>query len=493
MGTVVDVHCHAFNADDLPVQGFLRRVVFRNVDLAAAVAVMLDRITQAGAPGYDAEIRRLDSLLGSRAAFGLETLSGAEELPDLDLAVEAVLQDLHDNDPALVQELDQLMPSASVEKEGVLSLAGGAARAVRWGLLLGSFRVDIAARMIETFDDVDLYTPMLVDLGLGVNDREAASIQQQMVLHEKVSRLSMLDQLPGSTRGVRVHPFIGFDPRRHARSKQNRDIESALDLVVLAVEKYGFIGVKLYPPMGFRPIDNAPIQLDRVTAMSAQEAGEADEALRELYRYCSEQDVPITAHCNFSNGAHASYYGFSDPLSWAKVLEEFPDLRLNLGHFGGAATHRDRKQSQVNDWPDRIAALAQDDNLLFADVGNHRIEDADVATAYLRRLDYLFTKHPVMKRRLMYGSDWSMLALLPETKQFRRRYEELFRDQFGDDATERFMGAAALEFLGFSPQAVSSTPDQENQNAKRLRERYTRHQAARPAWLPAHPLSDPTG
>ncbi len=26
MGHIVDVHCHTFNADDLPVQGFVHRV-----------------------------------------------------------------------------------------------------------------------------------------------------------------------------------------------------------------------------------------------------------------------------------------------------------------------------------------------------------------------------------------------------------------------------------------------------------------------------------
>jgi hypothetical protein len=43
MSTVVDVHCHTFNADDLPVQGFVSRVAFHNVELARSLAGLVDR------------------------------------------------------------------------------------------------------------------------------------------------------------------------------------------------------------------------------------------------------------------------------------------------------------------------------------------------------------------------------------------------------------------------------------------------------------------
>jgi predicted TIM-barrel fold metal-dependent hydrolase len=78
-----------------------------------------------------------------------------------------------------------------------------------------------------------------------------------------------------------------------------------------------------------------------------------------------------------------------------------------------------------------------------------------------------------MDRRLMFGTDWYMLAILPEHDQFLDRYEQAYRDRFGDARTEAFLGANALRFLGFD--------DAGNANNRRARDRY-RGQAL-PDWL----------
>ena len=42
MATIVDVHCHNFNGDDLPVRGFIPRVQFDDAGLAAVDVVVHD-------------------------------------------------------------------------------------------------------------------------------------------------------------------------------------------------------------------------------------------------------------------------------------------------------------------------------------------------------------------------------------------------------------------------------------------------------------------
>src|SRR6266478_4088139 len=71
--------------------------------------------------------------------------------------------------------------------------------------------------------------------------------------------------------GPRVHGFVGFDPLRQALYDDNRGgapdgdpmavVRRAIEVNHIAVSKStkltgGFIGVKLYPPMGFRATDN---------------------------------------------------------------------------------------------------------------------------------------------------------------------------------------------------------------------------------------------
>lgn len=74
----------------------------------------------------------------------------------------------------------------------------------------------------------------------------------------------------------------------------------------------------------------------------------------------------------------------------------------------------------------------------------------------------------------MFGSDWFMLALLPESDKFLGQYRRIFEDHFSDKY-ERFLGGNALTFLGFD--------DTANANCQRTRATYERHGADIPSWL----------
>jgi hypothetical protein len=206
--------------------------------------------------------------------------------------------------------------------------------------------------------------------------------------------------------------------------------------------------------------------------MPERAAHDLDEILIELYAWCAESDVPVTAHCNRSNEAAPAFADFASPDNWALVLERFPTLRLNLGHFGGG--HR---QKPEEGWAWKIARLAARHPHVFADVGNHRV-DAEGFADYLQMLDEMFKHRETgeMQHRLMFGSDWYMLALLPDHDQFLVRYRTAYEERFGNDAVGEFLGGAALSFLGFD--------DATNKNAIRLRDRYRRTAPDRtPGWL----------
>ncbi|MFC7496297.1 MULTISPECIES: amidohydrolase family protein [unclassified Nocardioides] len=489
MGTVVDVHCHNFNGDDLPVRGFVRDVKLEGKRLGDAVATLVDRVVQAKAPDYEQELRRLDALLGDAlrapetesvpgAATGEDTAVRAAVVPDLESRVRSELREMAASDPYLLDaaaaELEETAGDTLVETEGIGDFTAAAARAMRWATIYASSRLDVTVHMVRQFgDSVDLFTPMLVDLEFGLNDRAKTSILHQVILQERISRLSMLGRLPGVKR-ARIHPFVGFDPRREALTELRKEPVSALEDVQRAVTRYGFVGVKLYPPMGFRPLNNAT----KPGGPPGQDGVAVDRALRRLYQWCLEEDVPVTAHCNISNGARDAYDAFSDPDDWKTVLQEFPGLHLNLGHFGGM--HGSVGPTM---WPHKIAALArrEDDapgRNLYADVGNHRTDKKEFRSYMEQLRDVVFANEETrtMADRLMYGSDWYMLAILPNVDDFMADYRGAYAAEFGANATDEFMGERALAFLGFD--------DPKNKNAVRLRERYERYAPHRmPAWL----------
>ncbi|GAA1553078.1 hypothetical protein GCM10009789_03260 [Kribbella sancticallisti] len=483
-GPVVDIHCHNFNADDLPVRGFVQHVAMHDSTMSPALAGLLDVVIQGGAPGYAAEKSRLDALLGTSIfddgmAGVVPTPRSVDPLEQLEVEVDAAVIELQQRNPELARRaaLDLAHDDARTARldEGLFDLGSALRRGVKWAKLFTKSRLDLAGVLTSSYPDVDLFCPILVDLGASLGDRAKTTIRQQVILQEQISRLSMLGSLPWQT-SARIHPFVGFDPRHEVRARRAHDIETPLNVAMEAVERFGFVGVKVYPPMGFRPINNTA-----VGDMTAAEAAALDEVLDEFYQWCVAEHVPITAHCNDSQYASTAYQkaGLAGPGGWIEVLEKYDGLHLNLGHFGGA-----NPAEKSDAWIWQIAAATARFEFLFADVGNHKIYDSKLSKPYLNRLHKMFEDEPTkaMQDRLMYGSDWFMLALHPEWEKFLPTYRDLYREKLGTSLTEGFMGGNALRFLGFG--------DRDNKNNRRLWRRYRKYAPARiPDWLP-EPASD---
>ena len=470
--TIVDIHCHTFNADDLPVRGFLRRTRFDDSKIGDLVSALADRLLQTDAPGFVAERRKLDAMLGITGLTEAPSLesTGPGLVEEFESDVDRAMRDLAESDPELLGALaEELAPVEPGAEEGIFDAVGASRRVLRWVMLFGEYRVTNTALLVSNFsDEVGLYTPLIVDLDAGLHDTAKTTIRQQVELHEKISRLSMLGLLDGAVR-ARIHPFVGFDPRREVLDRRSGEIEPAFEVVKASIYRYGFVGVKVYPPMGFKPIDNGP-----TVDMDAQMASDVNNVLAEFFAWCEAEQVPITAHCNRSNEAHDSYIDFSAPEYWEQVLVKHPTLHLNLGHFGGAAA-----ETRPDAWPWQIARLVRSEfPFLFADVGNHRIYDDKIRNGYFAMLRQMFQGADTaeMANRIMFGSDWFMLAVQPQHGQFLSQYRSTYQESFGDEATASFMGDAALQLLGFD--------DPGNKNAQRLRQRYEQHAPTRiPDWL----------
>ena len=444
--TVVDIHCHTFNADDLPVKGFVKRVVGSRLSLAAAVSWAVDAVVQQLANGAD-ELEDLQR----RLAGGPSRNERAEmtTMDIVDLEADELLARLEAEDPTLAaaaaaEARIDAAESDDVPEEGVIDSARALRRFLKFAALFGKTRWQLTTALVDLYPGIDLFTPLLVDFQR-LEDAPKTTMLEQFRLQEMISRLSLLGHMDAV-----VLPFVGFDPRR----------VGALALVREAITEYGCVGVKMYPPMGFRPWGNRDVPPH---GMTIDDAIGVDDALSSLYEWCSEHHVPITAHGNPSNYAHASYRDFSHPRHWGRVLRKWPDLHLNLGHFGWGGL--------ADGWPQEIAALTAERRGLYADIGNHSLQHLD---GTIGELDAIFGAHPEMGRRFMFGTDWFMLAAHPDFEEFHTQVTDRFGKAF-PDLLERFVGEAALEFLGFS--------EPTNRNAARVRERIRALGVDQPEWL----------
>ena len=88
--------------------------------------------------------------------------------------------------------------------------------------------------------------------------------------------------------------YIAFDPARQALRE---DPNSMDPVIVEAIRNQHFIGIKLYPPMGFRPIGNAELEDSPFPSIIARKLApnvgrKIDDALLVLYKWCLEHQVP---------------------------------------------------------------------------------------------------------------------------------------------------------------------------------------------------------
>ncbi len=469
IGINVDIHCHVFNAADIPIRGFVRHVALHDGWMSPQLAAIATRLVR-GAPGFDSDKVRLDRMLGG----------GEERAPAAPVDIEAAfdaevmqaVNELSEEERALIQselppdEADR-SPTEGTEGAEAFSLAAPV-RFVRWAKLFCQSRVDLVALYFKFFSgEVDLAIPMLVDLSSGLKDTALTTLEQQIELFELLSWASMLRLIPGAEQ-LRIHPFVGFDPLRvldlgYSSAPGRSTVQAVQDAVLIR----SFVGVKVYPEMGWRAYGNTA-----ASAGTAERARELDAILDDFFGWCAENEVPITAHCNHSNYSNSNFgdAGFGAPDEWLHVLSAHPTLRLNLGHFGGA--HNDRK---AYTWAWTIAKAMADYDGLYADVGCHHADDAGLMSVHFDVLKQI-TEETRLGERLMFGTDWYMEANNPNPKAFLVQYKRRYKEAFGENQTAKFMSGNALRFLGFAEGTTT-------RNGNRLRERYAGLGVEMPSWF----------
>jgi predicted TIM-barrel fold metal-dependent hydrolase len=438
----VDVHCHLFNAEDIPLQGFVKKAL-ENYPLGLILFEFM-----------------ADNLIS--------------ETPDF----------VEEN-----EELNQLLGTGGLDCSSVLpipfTLGVPILPVTEWLNLLKQSRFEIACELVNTYPTVNLFTPAILDYDHWLPDNEKArtTIAEQIILYEKIVRLF----------GGKIHPLVAFNPLKEVHYKEDIPEYQSLKWVKEAVEERGFIGVKLYPPTGFYPINNAGRILP--TDPFYEYRVKIDEALENLYEWCIAEDVSIMTHCAEDNGLQGGYGDRANPDYWEEVLQQYPELRLNLAHFG-----RDEEVIMANGgggWAWKIAELMDNYPNVYADTGYHevvlpgplssRILRIMDRAEYVDGLDKLFNDFTKVWERLMYGSDMHVLIVQNFHKIYLIRFKNIFDDNW-PDLKDDFLGQNALRFFGLD--------DPGTKNRQRLLEFYEKHNMVEPqwwvgSWLPQPPPSTP--
>jgi hypothetical protein len=490
----IDVHAHVFNGSDLQIKGFLTKILARDdpntYQEAAELLAEAGRDFAPSASQELAELQRIDEVLRSCNGNAVVQVLIAERergyrraRRELKLALQSIRsRKRRFASGPLGQEIDNLPESYSEFRTLSSRSRFTLRKATAFGavaFLIRNFQfryVNVYQYLLDysrgNTRKVDLIVTHLVDYDWPIGDGTSTptSLSDQVRVMERISQVT----------GGRVLCFAPYDPFKEIASK------SSLSFVTDAVMRHGFVGVKLYPPMGFAPLGNAafPDSFWDDSALPAnfprtQLGLSLDNALKELYGWCQTYGVPIMAHTTESNGPAKKFDKLTYEVYWDIVRRAFPGLSVDFGHFGVNDQMEIKQPDLVSDLMNKPGGeYFYADSAYFSEVLTdwHKLES--FLAGRMRRTS---NRGPAaLAQRLMYGTDWEMVVLegamsSQYLSRFEAMYSRLDRDtSLGADGplSNRFFGINAAKFLGLG----IGQP-----NRRRLDQYY--NLSSKPAWM----------
>jgi C1A family cysteine protease len=217
-----------------------------------------------------------------------------------------------------------------------------------------------------------------------------------------------------------VFPFFAVDPRRSGVMEMLTRGRPFLPTAGPLVSPKGpFFGLKLYPRLGYLPQD-------------------VDRLCPELFGWCAESGIPITAHCSRGGFPPIRIYNcddFGDPAHWEPILDKYRGLKLDLAHFG----------NEGPGWAQKIVALMKKP-------GSRLYTDLACCTdpARLRDARDLIEAEPVLGERLMFGTDFDVMLMtdLITLENYFRQFDPEAGQIFTDEQFAAMAGSVPRAFLG---------------------------------------------
>jgi predicted TIM-barrel fold metal-dependent hydrolase len=530
---VIDAHCHIFNVEDVPACPFLKGPVAHQyekgkpylAELIKGLADVVSAIAYFLAPSARQEIGMLEDLSAKHRA-AIATQSPAMARKTIDEAIAKKLDDqvrkftrafsraaehpsfavpyrehlkLHrqpggvtsstpgqsgsdaSTTPDLAYELseekiykllterDTLTPSSTgvVHPDSVIYFAFSltAPRYLNLWLLQRTYSGGHGCPA------VDVLCPSQLDLNHWLGCDETATAQ-----NDQVRLLEQIAIMSGGT----ILPFVAYNPRTDLKHDG-----ASFARVVDAISNRGFIGVKIYPPMGYRPYGNAP-QPGAETCPVLEYGSQIDERLGQVYAWCLKRNVPVMAHTSYSFGSTFAHDECAAPLGWDRALERYSGLRVQAGHFGGDSEHALKQAAWAAQYV-RMMGTPRGEHL-YADLSN-LVELFESGSQVQEVIEPLILRPlsdgsaRVVADRLVYGSDWYMTELTNVSAAYLCYMEAYLRGletKYGvAGIRERVLGRNAAQLYGLVPDPECG----EDTNWSRLKRYYANKGIPTPAWM----------
>lgn len=487
---VIDMHTHVFNARDLPLTGILNALgAPRHVAVVVAEALLIS-MPEDDEPLQEMSLLEIERptiqplsepqrnvLLDYVGRDRMEPLSlvaaDLEVEPDVTLVAETIAKIGFPPEEHLGEEVapQNLVNAAELGE----SLKGY----IRFLGLITKAHGQIVASLMESYPAADLFVHHMMDMAVAYDDTPGVSFPEQIVAMQK---------LDAAYPGKLLH-FSAFDPFRRAM---------ALPLAKKAHMEHSAVGMKIYPPSGYRAADNEIHKFPSAPKRwrpdyfgkkrwKSRYAGwtekELDAKLQEVFGWAAKDNIPLFTHCTPWGFQSVRGYGMmADPLFWSSVLKkaENKGLRLGLGHAGGdpywLSNPDDDKANKERQPPgsqwqfgNQVVELCLTYPDVYCELGYLKgILDVRETPALVRRLQSIVNLPSKDGKwrfgdKIMYGTDWSMIHKESSYKDYLDGWDKVMKQlDDGKDAKTKgiwrqaFFARNAKKFLQLDKLAEDS-------------------------------------
>ena len=489
---VIDVHTHTFNLSYLPLRGIVRakaqsqslpenvQKILESAEGAEAVAKLF-LIATANSSFEDRHSDRLDHEKSNRRLGTVSRLGQRRDLtktlPRLgfsNLEI-ALLLEISTGLSARTPERQVRVPTVKslcdqLAVHNVLPISHGhhtsaderresSTDHLQFINTLRMRETEIAKELRRAYPQVSVFVHHMMDLERAYDDRGRLPLRREPYFDfsTQSKRAAELDR----TQNGRLVHFTAYDPFRRG--------DEALASVKEGIRN-GALGVKFYPPSGYRPIDNFTPKREGNEAMKNQwdrryagwDGKQLDRQICRFLDYCMSNSIPIFTHSQIGEFESVKGYGLkmSSPQFWKNVLSipDYSNLILCFGHAGGAEWWTDAswspstaEDSSSESFGRQVYELCVTYPRVYCEFSIFEgILDAQMRSNLRERLLELFSdqSHPYdFSKKVMYGTDWHMLSAVSDYPRFLEAATELFEGPLESYASSYF-SANALNYLG---------------------------------------------
>lgn len=267
---------------------------------------------------------------------------------------------------------------------------------------------DIAQNLINTHPANTIFCPLMLDFEMNIGGGKKNDIFKQMDDHLKITK-----DLPGHF----LH-FVAIDPNNPMHTEIFNKAFS---------KEYNFFGIKVYPSLGFMP---------------------SHPNLMKIFEICEKYDIPVVTHsgCDgvYNPQSKLSFEYFKlddngrlkivrqknhfffrkqyskllgDAKLWEPVLSAFPNLRLNIAHFGGTCEWELDKHNDSGNLYTIIDLMERYKNV-YSDI-SYIISQPSMITKFKE----LFENNEVIANKTLYGSDYHFIKIEGDFSKIRSRFQ----------------------------------------------------------------------